>query len=79
MSLGENPDWVWNLKAVVRPNGADKDTFEVRVFDASQAADKAIRVRDYNTFEEHPEMIFYEGWFNKRTLETKIQAKKKSV
>ncbi len=79
VSLGKNPDWVWNLKAVMRSNGGDKDLFEVRVFDASQAADKGIKVRDYHTFDEHPEMILYEGWFNKRTFESKIQAKEKSV
>ena len=78
VTLGKNPDWVWNLKAVTRSNGGDKDTFEVRVFDASQAADKGIKVRDYLTFDEHPEMILYEGWFNKRTSDSKIQAKEKS-
>jgi hypothetical protein len=79
VSLGKNPDWVWNLKAVMRSNGADKDTFEFRVFDPSQAADKGIKVRDYHTFDEHPEMILYEGWFNKRTFEVKIQAKEKAA
>jgi hypothetical protein len=77
VSLGKNPDWVWNLKAAMRSNGADKDTFEVRVFDAAQAADKGIKVHDYHTFDEHPEMILYEGWFNKRTFEAKIQGRGK--
>jgi len=79
VSLGRNPDWVWNLKAVMRSNGADKDTFEIRVFDQSRVADKGIKVRDYNTLGEHPEMILFEGWFNKRTFETKIQPQEKSV
>jgi hypothetical protein len=78
VSLGKNPDWVWNLKAAMRSNRADKDTFEVRVFDAALAADKGIKVHDYHTFDEHPEMILYEGWFNKRTFETKIQGRGKS-
>lgn len=78
VSLGKNPDWVWSLKAVMRSNGADKDPMEVRVFDPSQAADKGIKVRDYHTFDENPEMILYEGWFNKRTFESKIQGKEKS-
>jgi hypothetical protein len=73
VSLGKNPDWVWNLKAVMRSNGADKDTFEVRVFDPSRVAERGIKVADYNTFDQHPEMILYEGWFNKRTFESKIQ------
>ena len=79
VSLGKNPDWVWNLKAVMRSNGTDKDSFEVRVFDPSQVAERGIKVRDYTTFNEHPEMILYEGWFNKRTFESKIQATEKSA
>ena len=78
VSLGKNPDWVWNLKAVMRSKGEDKDSFEIRVFDQSKVSEKGIKVRDYNTFDEHPEMILYEGWFNKRTFETKIQATEKS-
>jgi hypothetical protein len=73
VSLGKNPDWVWNLKAVMRSNGADKDTFEVRVFDPSRVAERKIKVADYTTFDQHPEMILYEGWFNKRTFESKIE------
>jgi hypothetical protein len=73
VSLGKNPDWVWNLKAVMRPNGADKDTFEVRVFDPNRLAERGIKVADFTTFDQHPEMILYEGWFNKRTFESKIQ------
>jgi hypothetical protein len=79
VTLGKNPDWVWNLKTVMRSNEGDKDTFEVRVFDQSQAADKGIKVRDYNSLSEHPEMILYEGWFNKRTYEAKVQPKEKTV
>lgn len=78
VSLGKNPDWVWSLKAVMRSNGADKDTCEVRVFDPSQVAERGIKVRDYTTFDEHPAMILYEGWFNKRTSESKIQSREKS-
>jgi len=78
VSLGKNPDWVWNLKAVMRSKGEDKDSFEIRVFDQSKVSEKGIKVRDYNTFDEHPEMILYEGWFNKRTFEAKIQATEKS-
>jgi hypothetical protein len=78
VSLGQNPDWVWNLKAVMRSNGADKDSFEVRIFDPSRTGERGIKVIDYNTFDEHPEMILYEGWFNKRTFESKIQGMGKS-
>jgi hypothetical protein len=65
--LGGNPEQVWNnFKAVIRPKEGGKDTFEVRVFDGAQAGSKKISVKDYNSLTEHPELILYEGWFNKR-------------
>ena len=64
--LGGNPDHVWNsFKAVIRPREGEKDTFEVRVFDGAKAASKKITVKDYNSLTEYPELILYEGWFNK--------------
>jgi len=63
--LGGNPDRSWQLKAVICPKEGEKDTFEVRVFDDFQAASQKITVKDYNSLTEHPELILYEGWFNK--------------
>ena len=74
---GKNPDWVWNLKAALRPKGDVKDSFEVRVFDQAQAAGKAIKIKNYNTLDECPELILFEGCFNKRTYEVKLEAKTK--
>jgi len=65
--FGGDPDKVWDhFKAVIRPKEGETDTFEVRVFDGVQAASKKIAVKDYNSLTEHPELILYEGWFNKR-------------
>jgi hypothetical protein len=63
--LGGEPNRTWNLKAVIRPKGEEKDTFEVRVFDDTQAASRKIAVKDYNSLSEYPELILYEGWYNK--------------
>ncbi len=64
--LGGDPEKVWNtFKAVIRPKEGAKDAFEVRVFDGVQAASKKITVKDYNSLTEHPELILYEGWYDK--------------
>jgi hypothetical protein len=26
-----------------------------------------VRIRNYNSFQEHPEFMLYEGWFDKNT------------
>jgi len=65
--LGGDPDRTWkDYKAVMRPKEGYKDTFDVRVFDGIQAASQKIDVKDYNSLAEHPELILYEGWFNKK-------------
>jgi len=75
VSQGQNPDWVWNLKAVLRPNAESKDSFDVRVFEPSKVAGLGIKIKDYNSLNEHPELIVFEGWFNKRTYTVKFEKK----
>jgi hypothetical protein len=75
----KDPDWVWKLKSVVRKRPESKDAFDVRVFDESQAAQKGggVTVKDWNTLDEHPDLILYEGWFNKKTLEAELEERKR--
>jgi hypothetical protein len=62
----KDPNWVWNLQGVVRP--ADhKKAFYCRVFDASQAAQAGIKVKDWTSLDGHPELILWEGYFDKKT------------
>ena len=60
----QNPDYVWKLKSVVRCREDSKNTFDIRVFDEVEAATKNIKIQDYNSFDEHPELILFEGWFD---------------
>lgn len=59
-----DPDWVWSLKAVVRPM-AEKHNFEIRIFDPKEAVISDVIVRDFNTLDDFPEMILFAGCFNK--------------
>jgi len=72
----QNPDWVWKLKGVVRPRSDGKDRFDFRVFDEAQVAGRKVIVKDYNSLNEHPDLILYQGWFNKRSNEVQIEEKK---
>lgn len=71
-----NPDWVWQLKAVVRQNPRGKDVFDVRVFDDIQVAQKRVRVKDWTTFDEHPELVLYEGWYDRKSMQAELEDKK---
>jgi len=72
VDLGKDPDWVWQLKSVVRTQ-ADKHRYDVRLFDESQASLKGISVKNYTTFDQHPELILFEGWYDKRSNRAKMQ------
>ena len=72
--LGGNPDRIWYFKAVIRPREGRKDIFDVRVFDEAQAASQKVSIKDYNSLNEHPDLILYEGWFNER-IEAEIKKK----
>jgi hypothetical protein len=70
--LKQNPDWVWKLKGVVRPHAENKDLFDVRVYDESQTKQGA-RIKDYSTLDQLPDLVLFDGWFNKKTLQAEIK------
>lgn len=78
VKLGQNPDWVWNLKSVVKPRGEEKNSFDVRVFDSAQQSSQGVTVKNYNSLDEHPELILFDGWFNKKTQEVHVENRQKA-
>jgi hypothetical protein len=69
---GKDPDWVWKLKSVVLQHG-EKNRFDVRIFDEIQAGAKGIRVRDYTTLDEYPDLILFEGWYDKKSYQSHME------
>ena len=55
-----DPDLVKLLKAVERKS-ATGATFNIRVFDNSEATAKRVQVKDYTSLDECPDLIIYEG------------------
>ena len=62
----KDPDWVWKLKGVVRPAGKKK-AFYCRVFDDAQVAQAGVKVKDWTSLDGHPDLILWEGYFDKET------------
>ena len=62
----KDPNWVWSLKGVVLPT-KKKKAFYCRVFDENQAAKAGVRVNDWSSLDDHPELILWEGYFDKET------------
>lgn len=69
VALQYDPDWVWKLKMVQIEKENKKGAFYFRVFDPVSAMIKGITVLNYHTLETHPELIFFDGWYDKNTWE----------
>ena len=67
IKLKKDPNWVWSLKCALRNKQGFKNVFEFRIFDNLKAAEARVSMKNYNSFQEHPEFILYEGWFDKNT------------
>ena len=70
--LKMDPDWVWTLQGVVRPT-TTKHIFGIRIFDPEEAFLSDVIVTDFNSLEEFPELILFEGCFNKNTGRIEIK------
>jgi hypothetical protein len=71
-----DPDLVKLLKAVERKSTTGA-TFNIRVFDNSEAIAKNVQVKDYTSLDESPDLIIYEGWFDEGVKQVKLEEKKK--
>lgn len=77
VELGKDPDWVWHLKSVVRPSHEEINRYDVRVFDETQASARGVRVENYNSLNEHPELILFEGWYDRKSWRAHIEEKER--
>ncbi len=61
-----DPDWVWSLKGAVR-HTADKQIVDIRIFDPKEAVMNDMNITDFSCLDHYPEMVLFEGSFNKNT------------
>ena len=73
VQLGKNPDWVWSLKSVMHKSPRGKHRHNVRVFDQAQATAMGISVVDYTSLDDHPELILFEGWYDRKSWKARIK------
>jgi len=72
-----DPNLVKLLKAVVRKNVTGDTAFDIGIFDDSEAMARKVQVKDYTSLDECPDLIIYEGWFDERAKQVKLEEKKK--
>ncbi|MEW6332675.1 MAG: hypothetical protein AB1558_00230 [Thermodesulfobacteriota bacterium] len=76
LDLQLDPDWTWQLKSVVRRRTDGPHRFDFRVFSGTQLAARNMKVTDYTTFDNCPELILHQGWFDKISMEVHFEESK---
>lgn len=66
------------LKSTIRKRNEQR-AFDIRIFDDGDAAAYKIQVKDYTTFDTHPELVLWEGWYDESTKKVELAEKKKFV
>ncbi|RJQ51298.1 MAG: hypothetical protein C4530_20225 [Desulfobacteraceae bacterium] len=72
VNLKKNPDWVWTLKAVMMDKPDSSETKDIRIYDPAKTAAARASIKNYRSFDTNPQLILYEGWFNKKSRKFEI-------
>ncbi len=73
-----NPEWIPLLRAVVRNSSNGDKKYDIRILDELDAKAKEVKVENFLTLNEHPDLILYEGWFDDGTKKVELIEKKKA-
>ena len=68
-----DPDLVWTFKMVSRAKEENPARFDFRLFDPHKSDEAGVRVANFDTLENHAELITYHGWFDKKTQKFEIE------
>ena len=63
--LKMDPDWVWSLHCVTRPREDGRWKLDIRIFSRKSALEARVNIVNYNSLDDHPELIIYEGHYEK--------------
>jgi len=79
VNLKHDPDWVWALRSVSRPLDGSKSRFEVRVYDDVLSREAGVVVKNYLTLDDHPELILFDGVYDKTTWKVEIAERPRAL
>lgn len=72
-----DPDLVKILLCVVKKKEVGDKAFDIRIFDEAETTVKKVKVNDYTTLDEHPNLVIYEGWYDEHLKKVELEQKKR--
>jgi len=77
--LNCDPDWVWSLKSISTADEGKKKQFKVLVFSQETAAGRGIGIHNADDLAAHPELILFEGRYEKDMPNVEVTAVQKAL
>lgn len=77
--LNCDPDWVWSLKSISSADEGKKKQFRVLVFSQETAVGRGIGIHNAEDLTAHPELILFEGRYDKDTPHVEVTAVQKDL
>ncbi len=74
--MAKETNWVRGLSMVVRPRSGEDKGLDVRIFAQYEAASSSAKIKDYTTLDQHPQLILFEGWFDKESKKAELEEKR---
>ncbi len=62
-----DPDEVWGFKMVLRPKEENSTCFDFRIFNPLKSDAAGLHVANFNTLEDHSDLVTFHGWLDKKT------------
>lgn len=71
--LKEDPDWVWSLRAAMRPREENRRIHDIRIYDPASAASQGVTVQNYTSLDDQVGLILFSGSINKDTGKVQLE------
>jgi hypothetical protein len=65
--------------AVPNPFCRKINAHDIRIFSQQTADQKGVSVKNYTSLDTHPELVLYEGYYNKQSREVHIESSMKKA
>jgi len=79
VDLKMDPDEAWALRYVSRPSESQPDIQDFRLFHPNDAAHAGLVVKDWYSLDGSPDLILYEGQYNKPEKKVSLLVTHKSA
>jgi len=73
-NLKLNTSWAYNLKSVMKPSQGS-GLMDFRLYSDADVRSKNLKIKDFDTFNNYPAMLLFEGNYDPKTQNIQITKK----